>query len=161
MVDSIKRNTKLYISEEDVTDELTKTEYEALTWVEIGRVIGEPGFGFETNMVDLPYITTVVQKKTKGISTATTGELTVGVDHDDLGQIELLETGTPNYLFGRGFKLESNDKLNVTGTNTIRYSYGKVAGPNLNSGEAEERDIETYSIGLEQAPIIVAATAGI
>lgn len=160
MVDSIKRYTKLYISEEDVSGDLNKTEYEALTWVEVGRVIGEPGFGFETNMVDLPYITTVVQKKAKGISTATTGELTVGVDHDDVGQIELLEAGAPDYNFGRGFKLESNDKLNATGTNTIRYSYGKVSGPGLNSGETEDRDIETYSIGLEQAPIIVKATAG-
>ena len=160
MPDSIKKDTRLYISEEDVNEEKTDTEFGNLTWVEIGRVIGEPGFGFETNMVDLPYITNSVQKKAKGFSTATTGELTVGVDHADLGQIELLEAGAPDYTFGRGFKLESNDKLSATGTNTIRYSYGKVAGPNLNSGEGEERDIDTYSIGLEQAPIIVKATAG-
>jgi hypothetical protein len=160
MVDSIKKDTKLYISEEDVTSELDKTAYEALTWVEIGRVIGEPAFGFDTNMVDLPYVTTTVQKKAKGFSTAATGELTVGVDHDDLGQIELLEAGAPDYTFGRGFKLESNDKLNATGTNTIRYSYGKVAGPNLNSGGGEDRDVDTYSVGLEQAPIIDKATAG-
>ena len=160
MVDSIKRNTKLYISSEDVTDELNQTEFEALTWVEIGRVIGEPEFGIATNMVDLPYITTNVQKKAKGLSTASTSEISVGVDHDDLGQIELLEAGATAYLFGRGFKLESNDKLDATGTNTTRYSYGKVAGPNFNGGEAEERDIDTYSIALEQEPVIVAATAG-
>lgn len=160
MVDSIKRNTKLYISQEDVTSEINEAAYGALTWVEIGKVISEPAFGFETNMVDLPYVTTVVQKKAKGISTAATSTLTVGVDHDDLGQIELLEAGAPGYLFGRGFKLESNDKLNATGTNTVRYSYGKVAGPNLNEGAAEDRDIDSYTIGLEQAPIIVKATAG-
>lgn len=161
MVDSIKRNSKLYISEEDVTADLTQSGYEALTWVEIDKVIGEPSFGLETNMVDLPYITTNVQKRAKGISTASASELTVGVDHDDNGQIELLEAGATNALFGRGFKLESNDKLNATGTNTTRYSYGKVAGPNLNEGGPEERDIESYTVALEQEPIIVKATAGV
>lgn len=161
MVDSVKRDTQFYISEENVTGELTQVEFEALTWVPVGRVVGEPEFGFSTNMVDLPYITTNVQKKAKGLSTASSSDVTVGVDHSDAGQIELLEAGSTGFLFGRGFKLESNDKLNATGTNTSRYSYGKVSGPNFNGGEAEERDIETYSIALEQEPIIVAATAGV
>jgi len=161
MPDSIKKDGKLYISEEDVSDDLDKTEYEALTWVEIGRVVNFPDMGITTNMIDLPYINTETMKRAKGFSDAGSTELTVGVDHDDTGQIELLEVGATGYKFGRGFKLESNDKLNATGTNTLRYSYGKVAGPNLAGGGGEDRDIESYTIAFEQQPIIDKATAGV
>lgn len=160
MVDSIKKDGKLYISEEDVTDELNQAAFEALTWVEVGRVVSFPSMGITTNMVNLDYVDTNVSKMAKGFSSAGSSEITVGVDHADVGQIELKQAGATAARFGRGFKLESSDKLNATGTNTIRYSYGKVAGPNLAGGGGEDRDLETYTVGFEQEPIIVVATAG-
>lgn len=160
MVDSIKKDGKLYISTEDVTDDLLIAGYEALTWTEIGRVVNFPDMGITTNMIDLEYINTDTMKRAKGFSDAGSSDITVGVDHDDVGQIELLEAGATGYKFARGFKMESNDALNATGTNTLRYSYGKVAGPNFAGGGGEDRDIETYTIGFEQQPIIDKATAG-
>lgn len=161
MPDSIKKDGKLYISTEDVTGNLTQVAYEALTWTEIGRVVNFPDMGITTNMIDLEYINTEVMKRAKGFSDAGSSDITVGVDHDDVGQIELLEAGATGYKFARGFKMESNDALNATGTNTLRYSYGKVAGPNLAGGGGEDRDLETYTIAFEQQPIIDKATAGI
>lgn len=160
MPNTIKKGGKLYISSADVTADLDQAGYEALTWVEITGKVSFPEIGITTNMASRDLLEDEVSSYQKGYSNAGQSDFEVAPDHDDLGQVELLEAGAPTYRFARGFKIESNDKLNATGTNTIRYSRGQVAGPRLNSGGGEDFDTEAYTVAFEQTPIIDKATAG-
>lgn len=161
MPNSIKKGGKLYISSEDVTADLDLAGYEALNWVEVGGLINLPAFGITSNMVSRDLLDDEVTSYQKGYGSAGQPDFEVAPDGDDLGQIELLEVGATTYRFGRGFKLESNDALNATGTNTFTYTRGKVTGPRLNGGGGEDFDTHTYTIGCEQAPVIDKATAGV
>lgn len=161
MPNTIKKGGKLYISSADVPADLDQAGYEALTWVEVTGKVSFPEMGITSNMVSRDLIEDEVTSFQKGYANAGQSDFEVSPDHDDLGQIELLAAGAATYRFSRGFKVEANDKLNATGTNTIRYSRGKLSGPRINSGSGEDFDTEVYSVAFEQEPIIVKATAGI
>lgn len=161
MPNTIKKGGKLFISSEDAPDDLLQAGFEALAWVEVGGMVSLPEMGISTNMVNRDLLEDEVTTYQKGYSNAGESDFEVAPDHSDLGQVELLEVGAPTYRIARAFKIESNDKLNATGTNTIRYSRGVVAGPKLNSGSGEDFDTEMYSIAFNQTPVIDPATAGV
>jgi hypothetical protein len=149
----IKRESKFYICATPQSADLDQSEYEGLTYVEVGNIVTMPDFGVTDNMVTQDYINTDVSQKQKGFRSASDTELVVGYDPDDAGQ-DAIRTAAGT-RFNYAFKLESSDAPDADTTNTIRYSRGLVGGPNFTGGGGEDFDNETYQIGLNQAPITV------
>ncbi len=153
----IKKDSKIYICETPQADDLLQAGFEALTWIEIGNVVTFPDFGITDNIVSQDYASTDVSQKQKGFRSASDTELVVGYDPDDTGQTAIRTAAGTRYNYA--FKLESSDAPDSGTTNTIRYSRGVVGGPNFAGGGGEDFDNETYQIGLNQAPVIVAPEA--
>lgn len=148
----IKRESKLYICATAQAADLNLAGFEALTWVEIGRVVTIPDFGITDNIVSQDYIGTDVSQKQRGFRMASDTEIVVGRDFEDAGQDALRTAAGTRYNYA--FKLESSDAPSALYTNTIRYSRGIVGGPNFTGGGGEDFDNETFQLGLNQSPII-------
>lgn len=153
----IKKNSKLYICATPQSADLLQAGYEALTWVEISNVVTLPDFGVSDNIVTQDYINTTVSQKRKGFSNASDTEVMVGQLDGDAGQEALAAASLT--AFNYALKLEQDDAPDAATTNTIRYSRGVIGGRNFTGGGGEDFDNETYAIGLNQAPIVVAPTA--
>lgn len=153
----IKKDGKLYICATPQDADLLQAGYEALTWVEIGNIVTMPDFGITDNIVTQDYINTDVSQKRKGFRNASDTEVVVGALQDDVGQIELRTAADTKYNYA--LKLEQSDAPDDDTTNTIRYSRGVIGGPNFAGGGGEDFDNETFQIGLNQKPIVVAPTA--
>lgn len=149
----IKRESKLYICATPQAADLLQAGYEALTFVEIAKVVTLPDFGITDNVVSQDYIGTDVSQKQKGFRMASDTEIVVGRDYSDAGQDALRTAAATRYNYA--FKLESSDAPSALYTNTIRYSRGIVGGPNFTGGGGEDFDNETFQLGLNQAPITV------
>ncbi len=149
----IKKDGKLYICETPQPADLTESGFEALTWVEVGKVVTFPDFGVSDNIVSQDYINTDVSQKRKGFRNASDTEIVVGHDPDDAGQTAMKTAADTKYNYA--FKLEQADAPDASTTNTIRYSRGVIGGPNFAGGGGEDFDNETYQLGLNQAPVIV------
>ena len=150
----LKRGSKLYICATPQGADLDEAGYEGLTWVEIGNIVTFPDFGVSDNTVTQDYVNTDVSQKRKGFRMASDSELVVGRDYEDAGQdaIRAAAATRQNYAL----KYEAADSPNsVTTTNTVRYSRGIIGGPNFPGGGGEDWDNETYTIGLNQVPIVV------
>jgi hypothetical protein len=117
-------------------------------------VVTFPDFGVTENMVSQDYINTDVSEFRKGFRAASNSEIVVGFDATDAGQVALRAAAAARSNYA--FRLVSADSPNVaTTTNTTRYSRGVVGGPNFAGGGGEEFDNETYTLALNQAPIVV------
>lgn len=154
----IKRESAFFICEAPQNSDLTQAEYEALTWVEVEKVVTLPDFGYTTNVVTQDYIATDMSQKRKGFKQGSESELVIGHDPDATGQDALKVATETRGSFA--FKMElSNSPNPATTTNTIMYSRGVVAGWNFTGGGGEDFDNITTTIGLNQEPIIVAPEA--
>lgn len=153
----IKKDSVLYICETPQSSDLLQAGYEGLTWVEVGNVVTLPDFGITDNIVTQDYTNTDVSQKRKGFRNASDTEIVVGYLYDDDGQIALRDAAATKFNYA--FKLESSDAPDASTTNTIRYSRGVVGGPNFTGGGGEDFDNETFQLGLNQAPVIVAPEA--
>lgn len=153
----IKKDSKFYICETPQQDNLLQAGFEALTWVPVEKVVTFPDFGISDNIVSQDYANTDVSQKQKGFRNASDTELVVGYDPDDIGQDAMRTAAGTRYIYA--MKLESSDAPNASTTNTIRYSRGVIGGPNFTGGGGEDFDNDTYQIGLNQAPVIVAPEA--
>jgi hypothetical protein len=150
----IKRLSKLFICATPQGADLNRAGYEALTWVEITKIVTLPDFGVTDNIVSQDYIATDVSQKQKGYRSASDTELVVGRDHADAGQdiVRAAALTRSNYAL----MLVGSDSPNASATtNTIRYSRGVIGGPNFTGGGGEDFDNETFQIGLNQLPIVV------
>lgn len=139
-------------------DDLDATEFAALTFVEVGGVGSLGETGSRTNILSYDTWDTAVVQKQKGTTDAGSPELELANDPSDTGQQALKTAAGTNFYYA--FCVEGNDKLNPTGTNSKRYYRGLVAGPTRPNGRNEDFDLIVYTLGLVQAEIVVAATAG-
>lgn len=153
MSGTTKKDSVLYISTTAQPSDLTQVEFEGLTWTEIGCVVTMPDFGISDNIVSQDCINDDVTQKQKGFRSASDTEIMVAYDPDDAGQDAL--RAAAGGKFNWAFKLESADAPDELTTNSIRYSRGVVGGPNFTGGGGEDFDNETYSLGLNQEPILV------
>jgi hypothetical protein len=153
MSGTTKIGSKLYISTTAENSALSESEFEALVYTEIDCVITLPDFGITDNIVSQDCINGDVTQKQKGFKSASDTEIVISFMPGDAGQDALRAAAATKFNYA--FKLESADAPDASTTNTIRYSRGIVGGPNFAGGGGEEFDNETYSLGLNQSPILV------
>lgn len=128
---------------------LTETEFAALTYVEIANVGNLGERGPNTNIVTWDGWNTDVAQKGKGITNAGDPVLEVARDLSDPGQIALAAAGldkSGNYAL----KVDYPD-------GSVQYLRGLVTGPTEPGGRNEDFVLHNYTIALNQRPIDVAA----
>ena len=148
------KGRKFYVCETAKPTDLNQTEYEALTWVEVGNVgsVGETGTA--TNIVSYDELSTDVTQKQKGISNAGDPVVEVARNPTDVGQIAITAMAVTKLFYA--FKTEDDDAPTAGDTNTIYYDRGVVTGPTRPGGRNEDFILENYTLGLVQTQITVA-----
>ena len=153
MADQLNLDGTLYVCATAQNGTLTKANFEALTWVEIGKIVTLPQVGFEANVVTQNYVNTDFSTDAKGFKNGIASEVVVGRDPSNAGQ-DILRTasGTRNKY---AFKREYADNTATT-TATIKYFRALVTSHLDAGGGGEEFDNETFGIKITgQSPIIV------
>lgn len=142
--------SKLFICVLPQNADLTATEFAALTFVQVKKVgsIGERGIN--TNVVQYDTLDTLVALKGKGITNAGDPQIEVAEDLTDPGQVAMRAAGAPDVPDTYAFKIERAD-------GSIEYLRGLVTGPNVPGGRNEDFILNTYTLGLNQVPVVVAA----
>lgn len=158
MADEINQGGSIYICTTAQNSDLTQSEFEALTWVEIGKVVTMPQIGITTNIVQQDYVTTTISQKQKGVKAGNDTEIVVGNDSADAGQDALRTAALTKNNYA--FKREYNE---VTGSGylpTIRYFRALVGEPMDAGGGVEDFENETFPIYINgQRPIRVESEA--
>lgn len=153
MADQLNLDGTLYVCATAQNTTLTEAQYEALTWVEIGKIVTMPQVGFEANVVTQNYVNTDFSEDAKGFKNGTASEVVVGRDPADAGQ-DILRTaaGSRNRY---AFKREYADAT-ASLTATFKYFRALVTSQLDSGGGGEEFDNETFGIKITgQAPITV------
>lgn len=151
--------SKLFVCPTPQNTNLSRADYEALTWVEI-KFVGSLGqTGKTTNMLTYDTWGDSVTQKAKGLTDAGSPELEVARDSNDEGQNILKAAGAVGNNNNYAFK-ELRADGPVGGTGTIRYNRGLVAGPSYPGGRNEDFDLQVFTLGFQQEPLEVAATIG-
>jgi hypothetical protein len=157
-----QKGAKLYIAVDATLNtalpqnsDLTQTQYEALTWLEVKGVGNFGQTGTEQNTVSYDELAAEVTQKGKGIANA--GDPTIECRRigDDPGQIEMRAAAAVTNMNNYAFKYELANTLGTNGT--IRYNRGIVTGPIHPNGGNEDFDLENYNLGLNQEQIVVEA----
>lgn len=144
------KGRRVYICATVKPTDLTQEQFEALTWVQVGKVGNVGDFGRQTNIVSYTTLDTEYQQKSKGISNAGDPVIECSRSYNDAGQVIMRTAGAPTSRYSYALKIEENDKPTADYTNTIHYVRGKVAGPVNLGGGNEDFVREQYTIGLEQ-----------
>jgi len=131
-------------------EDISATECAALTFVQVKKVgsIGERGIN--ANVVQYDTLDTLVALKGKGITNAGDPQIEVAEDLSDPGQGAMRAAGAPDVPDTYAFKIERAD-------GSIEYLRGMVKGPNAPGGRNEDFILNTYRLGLNQVPVVVAA----
>jgi hypothetical protein len=150
-----KKGSKIWVCATAQNNDLTQAGYEALVWVQVGKV-GNPGdFGATSSLPTYDTLDEAVTQKQKGIANAGDPQIEVASLYDDAGQIILRNFGDPLNQNNMAIKFERNDKPAGATTNTIIYSRGVVSGPMYPGGGSDDFELERFTIGLNQLPIRV------
>jgi hypothetical protein len=142
--------SKLFICVTPQNEDLTQAEFAALTYVQVKKVGSVGERGINTNIVTYDTWDTLVALKGKGITNAGDPPVEVAEDLTDPGQIAMRAAGAPDVPDAYAFKVERAD-------GSIEYLRGLVAGPNTPGGRNEDFVLNTYVLGLNQPPLVVAA----
>lgn len=135
---------------------ITKTDFEALTWVEVKGVGNIGQMGTEENILTYNTMSDEVADKQKGIANAGDPTLEVAYSATDPGQILMRSLAETRLTYA--FKSELDDAPSG-GTPTAFYNLGLVAGPAMPNGGPEDFVVEVYTLPLVQKQIIVPASA--
>lgn len=134
----------------------TQTEFETLSYVEIGEISDGGEFGSEFNPVNFTALGDAIVRKLKGSEDPGTMQLQLGRDMTDAGQAQL-STALASYD-DYGFKVEFDDQITPsTGNPTTFYFRGKVMSYRTQIGGADTVTAATCSIGITTRPIEVEA----
>lgn len=149
--------SKIYVCATAQNSDLTLSDYNSLTWVEISGIGNLGESGKSTNILTYPTWDTTVQQKAKGITDAGSPTLEVARIPTDAGQIILRAAGAVGNNNNYAFKIQRAD--GVTGeTGTIEYNRGLVAGPTRPNGRNEDFDLEVFTLAFQQEEIVVDPT---
>jgi hypothetical protein len=138
-------------------DDLTQTEFEALTYVPVANVVSIGETGNNENVVSQDYHGTIVTQKRKGIINAGDPTIELGYTPADLGYQALVTAAGTDFFYA--VEMEMNDAPDASTTNTIKYNRGLVLGPVNSNGGVEDWDNRTFTLGLVQEQIEVAPEA--
>lgn len=150
--------SKLFVCATPQNVELTLGDYEALDWTEIKFVgsIGETGK--TTNMLNYDTWGDNVVQKAKGMTDAGSPEVECARDANDPGQLILRAGGAVGNNNNYAFKELRSDGA-AGGLGTVRYNRGLIAGPRYPGGRNEDFDLEIFTLGFQQEPIVTSPTA--
>lgn len=151
---------KVYICNTPQQADLDKTEFEALTWVEVKGIGNFGETGASTNLLNYDTWDTDVSQKAKGVTDGGSPELEVARIPDDPGQVILRTIALTNLNYA--IKIEGNDKPDnhVASKPTIRYNRGLVVGPRTPNGRIEDFDLEIFTFGMNQRQLTVDPVVG-
>lgn len=138
--------SKFYIGGTTASD--TQTEFEALTWTEVGEVENFGEFGDESSVVTFAAVGDARVRKLKGARDAGTLVLVVGRDAADAGQDALKAAELTKYDYN--FKVEIADKSSG-GTNSVQYFRGMVMSKRDNLGANDNVVRTTFNIAINTA----------
>lgn len=148
----------LYFCSTPQNVDLVQADYEALSWIQI-KSLGNLGeTGSKTNVLSYDTWDTTVIQKAKGLTDAGSPTLEFARIPTDPGQIALRAAAKLNQNYA--FKLVRNDAAVVGFAGTVIYNRGLVMGPTRPGGKNEDFDLEVFTLGLNQAEIVVAPSAG-
>lgn len=136
---------------------LNQAAFAGLTYVPIKNMGNRGDFGADTNIVSYDTMDTEVTQKAKGITDAGDFEIEVARIFDDPGQMAMRAAGLTKFNYA--VKIEFADAPSPAYSNTVVYCAGIVTGPVLNGGGPEDFVTETYTVGFNQLPVTVEATA--
>lgn len=148
----------LYVCATPQNNDLTQSDFEALSWVRVNGLGNHGETGTSTNILNYDTWDTAVTQKFKGISNAGDPDIEVMRKPADAGQNILRAAALPSNKNNYAFKLEMNDKSVSTGTGTIVYNRGIVTGPRRPRGRNEDFDLEVFSLGLNQIETVANPT---
>lgn len=134
-------------------EDLTLSQYEALTWLEVKNVGSIGQTGTDTNLVSYDELATEVTQKQKGISNAGDPEIECARNPKDPGQKAMRDAAKTKFNFA--FKTEDADAPSAGETNSVYYNRGVVSGPFRPNGRNEDFILETFRLGLNQKEIVV------
>lgn len=151
---------KLYVCATPQPDELDQTDYEALTWVEVGGVGNHGETGTSTNILTYNVWGTDFTDKAKGVSDAGSPTVEVAYDPADAGQDVMRTIAKTKYKYAFKIELDDAPDTNTGASGTIRYNRGLVAGPTEPNGGVEDFVLEVYTLAFVQEQIKVEPVAG-
>ncbi|WP_037076076.1 MULTISPECIES: hypothetical protein [Neorhizobium] len=150
-----KKGTKVFVCATAQNDDLIASTFAALTWVQVGKVGNVGDFGANSTMNSYNTLDEAVTQKQKGTANAGDPVIEVASVFDDAGQVILRTFGDPLNQNNMAIKIERNDKPDADHTNTIIYSRGVVSGPLYPGGGSDDFELERFTLGLNQLPIVV------
>lgn len=150
--------SKLYVCATPQNSNLTQVQYEALAWVEVGGLGSHGETGNSTNMLTYDTWGDAVIQKAKGMTDAGSPEIECARLATDPGQIILNAAGVVGNANNYAFKMLRSDAQG-NGNPSVMYNRGLVSGPKRPNGRNEDFDILVWTLGLQQAEIIVNAGA--
>jgi hypothetical protein len=153
-----KKGSKVYVCATAQNADLDQSGYEALTWVQVGKVGNVGDFGSTSTINSYDTLDEDVTQKQKGTANAGDPDIEVASLYDDAGQDILRTFGDPLEQDNMAIKVERNDAPSGM-TNTIHYSRGVVSGPTLVGGGSDDFELERFTVALNQLPIRVDPTA--
>lgn len=130
-------------------NDLSQSQYAALTWLEVKNVGSVGETGSNTNVLSYDTWDTTVTQKAAGITNAGDPEVELARDPSDPGQIQLRTAALPaNRANSYAFSI-----VHVDGT--VKYNRGIVMGPRHPNGRNEDFVLEIFTIGMNQEQIVV------
>lgn len=153
-----KKGSKVYVCSTAQNSDLNQAGFDALAWVQVGKVGKIGDFGATSNDVTYNTLDESVTTHQKGVADAGAPDIEVASIYDDAGQIILRSFGDPLNLNNVAIKIERNDKPSGLTTNTIIYSRGVVSGPMFPGGGSDDFDLERFTVRLNQIPLRVNPT---
>lgn len=139
------------------SSDLTKEQYEALNWTQVGNVGAVGESGTQTNLPSYDELDTDVSQKQKGMSNAGDPTIECARNPTDLGQIAMRAAAATKFNYA--FKTEDNDAPDANSSNSIYYNRGVVTGPTRPNGRNEDFILEVFTLGLNQTEIVVNPSA--
>jgi hypothetical protein len=151
--------SRLFVCATPQNTDLTQSEYELLTWVEVKGIGSRGETGKQTNILTYDTWDTTVVQKAKGMTDAGSPPVEVARIPTDPGQIIMRAAGAVGNNNNYAFKELRSDGL-VAGQGSVFYNRGLVTGPTRPGGRNEDFDLEVYTLGLQQEEIVVNPGAG-
>jgi len=151
MAHDIYKGGKAYVSSTAQGADLLLAGFEALTWVEIGPIVTQPGLGITYNGVEQTYLDGLTQT-IPGSGKVNGGDLVCGNIPDNPGQVILVaNTGSPD---DRAYKFIRNTTLAAgTGVPETVYTRGVVLSQGDAGGGVDDTITNTYTMAFNQIPI--------
>lgn len=134
----------------DDLDDHAGSGFPSLTYVQVKQVGSVGEYGINTNVLTYDTWDEDTVRKAKGLTNAGDPEVELSRNATDPGQIAMRAAGAIAVKDSYALKV-------VRPSGLTEYLRGIIAGPRRPNGRNEDFVLEVYSVGLQQAPVLVQA----